>query len=263
MNRRIPDLSRVFQAGAYGRPNAPWTPATISSLVADYDFNVGAFNDAGSTPAANGEGLYRLTPAAQPTLYAEQTSSGLRPIYNVAGNGYRSATLDGTDDYMSVADNAAFSFGTGDFFIIALAKRTATTGSGRYIWSKQKATSQYNGPGLAHTSAFKPYFECFDGTGTVGGQLTGATTLANGTYYRIGAGRTGSTGKILLNNSEDASGSTLTGSVTFAVAGRIGAFTDGSQFFKGDISRLLFFNAYPSAPDLALLDAYLAARTPA
>lgn len=240
-----------------------WTPGMIPGYAFDYDFTTGACNDAGTTPAANGDGLYRLTPAAQPTLYAEQTSSGLRPAYNVAGNGYRSATFDGSDDFLSIADNAAFSFGTGDFFIIALAKRTATTGSVRYIWSKQKATAQYNGPGLGHNGSFKTYFECFDGTGTVGGQLTGATTLTSGTYYRIGAGRTGSTGKILLNNSEDASGSILTGSVTFSVSARIGAFTDGSQYFKGDIARIIGFSAYPSAPNLSLLDAYLSVRVPA
>lgn len=51
MNRRIPNLSRVFQAGAYGRPNVVgFTPASLSPALW-CEIDSGVYKDAGTTLA--------------------------------------------------------------------------------------------------------------------------------------------------------------------------------------------------------------------
>lgn len=237
-----------------------FTPASISSLVVWFDANQYDYSDAGSTLAVDTDPTYRLRSVNDASTIGQQTTLGYRPIYTAGGNGKLFNLHDGSNDFLDVSNRTPFNFGTGDFTVVGLVYRTNTS-VGRYFWSKQKATANYNGVGCGITGGFKPYFECFDGTGTVN-SLTGATTLTSGSWYRMVFTRTGSTGTIYLNNTQDATGTVYSGSVDFAINGTIGCFSGGGQVWQGGIAHLSFYNAVLSSGVRSLLDTYLQSVTP-
>lgn len=95
MHRRIPNLSRVFQAGAYGRPNASgfdWL--TLSPFVLVKPSPSTAFTDDGVTQAAATQQIKRLTNSGSLGQYWSQATGAYRPtlqlvngVYVVRGNG--------------------------------------------------------------------------------------------------------------------------------------------------------------------------------
>lgn len=105
MNRRIPNLSRVFQAGAYGRPNVvAWTPASLSSLALWFDPHPSAgciWSDAGTTLAVAGDPVYRWK-ATNAATYVQQTTLANRPILRQGANGKYYLEFDGVNDYLSI-----------------------------------------------------------------------------------------------------------------------------------------------------------------
>lgn len=257
MNRRIPNLSRVFQAGAYGRPNGgPWTPLAISSLVAWADPNFYAYSDAGSTAAVHGGDLYRLACRyPNQTYYAENATAGGR-TYGVGANGKAYFTTNGASND----------------FRLTIPSTALTAGE---IWVMWKRTGTFNGDLIfraRRVSSGNPILECYDGAGTGtsavarsrdnSGSLNQTAVTNVGTSWQTVAARyTGAATKILTNNVERQTVA-QTGTITIDVIG-IGCegFSAASPS-DGVFGHLLVFNANLSTADATNLQTYLEAEYP-
>ena len=164
--------------------------------------------------------------------------------FNPYTPGYYSNYFDGTGDYLTIADNAAFTFGTGDFTIECWINTSVTTATyGKRILNHYTYVSGTDyGWHLAvlRTGGYTINFTGFT-TGSTGITLSTTTTLAPNVWHHIAVVRNGSTASLYLNGVQVA---TQTG-VTWNDVNTISAGLDiGSQsnaagtLYDGYISNL-------------------------
>lgn len=147
--------------------------------------------------------------------------------------GGASLLLDGTGDWISTADTAAWAFGSGDFFIEAWIRISNTTGVKTIIsqWGTNTAdrawTFYVNGSTL--TLAMHP-----------GPVLASANGIAANTWYSVAAGRIGSTIYVWLNGTRSGTtGNYGAGALPNPSSViRIGADSNGSSPYAGHIDEL-------------------------
>lgn len=263
MNRRIPNLSRVFQAGSYGRPNAPLTPLAISSLAVWFSPDYGKFSDAGTTPAAAEDAWYRWYAKypADDSVYLDAATLANRPILKQASNGKYYADLNGTSHHWVANSNSVATL-AGDFTIWALANITAATGD-RYICSKQLTAAPYTGYGLDRGyTGTKLLGEVSDGTYT---SKAGTTSIDGSAGWRTYAmKRASTTATLYIAGTSDGSGAVQGGSTSAAIALNVGRFTGaGATYFQGGLSHLVFLSDDYTDAERALLETFAAREVPA
>lgn len=158
--------------------------------------------------------------------------------------------FDGTGDFLTTPDNAAFDFGTGDFTIEAwvfIAGNSALNGSsardaaifGCYPTSGAISNSySFAISGSSTTTGTGLVFESYQSGTRYGLNVT--TTLAQNTWHHVAVSRSGTTTKIFLNGSEVLSGTLGNQTVNSAYTMTIGriAYTSYEGFFNGYISNL-------------------------
>jgi len=155
--------------------------------------------------------------------------------------------LDGSDDYVSVADAPAINFGAGDFTIAVWAKLAAVN---RYILSHQKATSPYTGYGLYVGTSGLLAMETSDGTFA---SFSAACDLTDGKWRHVAVTRVGASIALYQDGSLLSSGSGRAGDLTQAVGLRIGTFSDGSQPWLGGLDEIRFLGRALSGSEAAAL----------
>lgn len=130
--------------------------------------------------------------------------------------------FDGSGDYLTVASNAAFGMGTGDFTIECWVNPTAFTGSGNVLVDMRSGTEPSVRPDLEYNSS-----------GTLNYRVNGSTvisggTLVIGTWSHVVICRSGTTTKMFLNGTQVGSSYTDSNNYGSSAACRIGADDDGS-----------------------------------
>lgn len=145
-----------------------------------------------------------------------------------------SAYFDGTGDYLSVAANAAFAFGTGSFTIEAWIYDSGTTAAYAQICGASTYGVANEYLIAADGSAKKIYVQL----GTAGGYLSTGTYTAN-TWNHIAVVRAGTTVTIYLNGTSIGS-YTDADSVSSTIATTVGASSNlnSGSMFIGYISNL-------------------------
>ena len=161
-----------------------------------------------------------------------------------------SVSFDGGNDYLTVADNAEFEFGSGDFTLEAFINYTGNPGTGN---STYVIFSKWDNQGPPTDKGFilrisddgggdnLQWFYTTDGS--TNRITTGNTVLSPNTWYHIAFVRNGSTGKFYINGTQD-SATVSFGSDSIRDTGnnfRIGANLDLSsinQEFNGLISNV-------------------------
>lgn len=142
--------------------------------------------------------------------------------------GYYSAYFDGTGDYLTVASNAAFTFGTGDFTIEAWIYMTAT--SSATIFDNRTASTSLH-PVFYYTgSNFSLYVA---GSGVI----TGPAAVPN-KWYHVAISKVSSSTKMFINGVQV--GSTYSDTNNYATSGTvgIGAGLSAGNLTTGYISNL-------------------------
>jgi hypothetical protein len=155
------------------------------------------------------------------TLNGDVANSTFSP-YNTSW----SAFFDGTGDYLSLASNAAFGFGTGDFTVEAWVYINAATSYANIIAGPSGGTTWY----MEYSSTRGFYF--YDGATA----LNGNSAVVTGQWVHLAVARSGTSLKMFVNGAVTA---THTNSQSVPqIAPAIGAYNDGTYLVNGFISNL-------------------------
>jgi hypothetical protein len=239
MSNVLKMLSRGGAAAAETDPNFKQTV-----LLLHGDGTNGAQNNTFLDSSSNNFTITR-NPATGPNAPTQGTFSPFS-----VGAGEWSNYFDGTDDRLSIANNAAFDFGTGNFTIecwfYLVADATATAGGtrGANIVSVIPSSGAVNGYALYLTGN-----STTTGTGIVfentvsntGYFATYTATIAKNTWHHVAVARSGTTTKLFFNGAEVVS--TTLGNQTvsnYSNATNIGAstYTGYTSNFPGYLSNV-------------------------
>ena len=162
-------------------------------------------------------------------------------------------SFDGTGDYLSVADNTDFEFGSGDFSVDTWIKLNDVTNEQYFMgyWSNSTVADRQFGLRLATGGTLFGFGMASDG---VGGFLINETypwSPSVGRWYHIAVIRSGSTVKVFINGvqvgSTTVSGSMYSGSTQ---ATRIGGdFVDSPRPLNGYLDELRIIKGAALTPD--------------
>jgi Concanavalin A-like lectin/glucanases superfamily len=146
--------------------------------------------------------------------------------------GLSSLLLDGTGDYLSLASNSDFGYGTGDFTIEMQVYRSASGVTQILIDQRTAAPTNY-APLIFINASNQVVYS--DGANTV---ITGATTVPLNAWSHIAVSRSGTSTRLFLDGVQQ--GTTYTDTRNYiATPIIIGARFDGIQsFFTGHIDEL-------------------------
>lgn len=220
-NLRIVKGTAVYTA-AFTPPTVPLTAITNTSLLT---FQSNGLLDASSSPVAltviQGPAVILFNPFLPTSAYSPSANGG-------------STYLDGSS-YLTVPDNAAFAFGSGDFTIEAWIYGT-TFNSFNDIVTKGAA------------GVFQPYYVLVTNTGSLRfySSSNGSSwdiannvsfgTVSTNTWNHVAISRSGTSIRLFLNG---VLATTITTSAALTVNTRavaIGARSDGTEIFTGYIS---------------------------
>lgn len=148
--------------------------------------------------------------------------------------GTGSISLDGAGDYLSILNNAVFSFGTGDFTIEAWVY-IAATGAYQILFDARTADTAQAYVGIIDPSGYPQFYD--------GGTYTSTIAVAATTWTHVAFSRSGTTLKIFVNGAQGYSGAHSTSESPagpFCIGGRthtatlyLGGYLDEFRVTKG------------------------------
>jgi hypothetical protein len=220
-NLRVVKGTAVYTAN-FTPPTSPLTAISGTSLLLT-GTGQGMFNN--STFVDQGPNALTVTATGSP-LY-----SGLSPF----GNSYPGSinAVSASSQYLTVATNAAFTYGTGNFTIECWAW-FSTTGAAQYLIDQRNsgtATALIPTLYLGTDAKVRYYVNGAD-------QITGTTAVSTGTWYHITVCRSGTNTKLFLNGVQE--GSTYSDSNNYA-ASRVTIGSAGNaagSYLNGRISNV-------------------------
>jgi hypothetical protein len=220
-NVRVVKGTAVYTAN-FTPPTSPLTAISGTSLLLT-GTGQGMFNN--STFVDQGPNALTVTATGSP-MY-----SGRSPF----GNSYPGSinAVSASSQYLTVATNAAFTYGTGNFTIECWAW-FSTTGAAQYLIDQRNsgtATALIPTLYLGTDAKVRYYVNGAD-------QITGTTAVSTGTWYHITVCRSGTNTKLFLNGVQE--GSTYSDSNNYA-ASRVTIGSAGNaagSYLNGRISNV-------------------------
>lgn len=208
-------------------PIGPLTAVTNTTLLT-------CRNNRFSDSSANN---YAITPTGTPSVQNISpflSSSAYSPEV-FGGSGY----FDGTGDDLTIADNAAFFFGTGDYTVETFVYFNNIASNpwliGQWVAPAQSDT---NSSWQIATSANKFTAYVAYGNSTSQIALTGTTTIVNSAWYHVALVRNGTTHTLYVNGVAEAS-STVVGANTLndsTLVVLVGRRSGGTSLLSGYLS---------------------------
>jgi hypothetical protein len=249
-----------------------WDFGDVTGLILDINPDVGIFGQSGGALAREGGDCGYIEDQSGSANHFENTTAAQKP-HLIAGsmNGHNVLRFDGTDDRLSATTNNFNSTSEGAMF--AVYRLTPSLQDTQYIFaSADTASTTRFWSCFAYEDSVDPNIRLDQNDNGTNDALRGTTTdlIADTTY--IGLWRSnGTTTALRLNGTNQtiqAAAGANNGDWTGDTSARdnfvIGAMirTGVGGFFKGDLARLIFYSAEPSAGELtsieeALNDLYL------
>jgi hypothetical protein len=207
--------STVYTAN-FTVPTAPLTAITNTQLLTCQSNRFVDKSSNNFTITRNGDALIRpFSPFAPTAAYSTSTNGG---------SGY----FDGTGDYLTIASNAAFGYGTGDFTWECWFYASANSG---YILDHGA-----NGGTIAYNGTTLVYYNATIGIGSVLYTTGFASNPPLNTWHHVAAVRSGGTTSLYFNGTRSASAADSHNYGNQAVY--IGQWGGGGLNFNGYISNL-------------------------
>jgi hypothetical protein len=223
-NMRVVKGTAVYTAN-FTPSTTPLTAIAGTSLLTcqsnrfiDNSSNAFALTVSG-TPA-----VQRFSPFSPSAVYSDSTIGG-------------SAYFDGTGDYLTVASNAAFTFGTGNFTIEGWFYFTNNNGALQTVWAFRSTTSNMGSPCLVLDGSFNITLYMTDSVGswTAPNVTTGLVASLN-QWQHIALVRSGNTHTVYKNG---VAGTPYTYSTSHAIGGGLSLMSGsyaGGQEVQGYVS---------------------------
>jgi len=220
-NVRIVKGTAVYTAN-FTPPTAPLTNITNTSLLTCQSNRFIDNSSNAFTITRNGDVSVQAFSPFNPTAAWDATTNG--------GSGY----FDGTGDYLSVADNAAFEFGSGDFTTEAWIYLTGYSANyagafGGVIFAKNSSNSDLGFylvlGGTASSWTDLTVLQYYSGSSNE--STTGSFTFNLNTWYHVAATKSSGSVRIFVNGTQVNTTATFTQSQTDTTAG----FTIAGQNF--------------------------------
>jgi hypothetical protein len=156
--------------------------------------------------------------------------------FNPYTPGYYSNFFDGTGDYLTTSDNAAFQFGTGDFTVEAWVYPSVVNSSQRRFYSYQAGgTSTVFWIGISTTNKFSAEMRGSGGGSST--QIYSTTTPVASTWYHVAFVRSGTTTYLFVNGSLETTTTSQSQSIGSGGTFNIGQHNSGDYWY-GYISDL-------------------------
>jgi hypothetical protein len=258
--------------GGKGTPAPAWTPASLPNLIAWYkadNDSTNVFSDAGCTTAqTTNAGIVNCWKDKSGNGYNLLNSSGgIRPLYILAGLDSKPTVSNvGSNGWLISATGVAMGTGTAGSGFVMGTLNTATLSTSRLVSYVPASSTEFVTGEMSYMfrSSTSTAFNAEKGTTL---QFTGAATLPGlDTPTRMGTVADGSVIQGYVNGATagtSGSGSNAFvsgGCIAFGVAVATNCVTAAAGYWRGSASEIVITNNAMSAPNIALLDAYLAAR---
>jgi len=256
------EYNSTFGENFYGHLDDFRLTNGVARYTSDFSVPTAAFPAEGVDPYWDKVQLYvQPTGADASTTFTDDSDNGL--TVTTVGDAqvdtgiakYTAAALfDGTGDYLTLANNAAFEVGSEDFsFEFWMYAASAGSGTNRGVISKRSGTGTYDEFAVfIDSSNLLQFLTSNNGTSWTGVFKT--TAITHDTWYHVAVGRTGSTPYIWMNGVSSINSTTgvVTGDLTNGSTGlALGALaTDGFSPFRGSLSHMRLTvgkNRYTSA----------------
>lgn len=216
-------IGTAVYTSAFTPPTSPLTAITNTTLLLPftnqgYRNNLNAITDSG------------------PNAFAISSTNGPIPYSSISpfGTTYPGSARYQTNQYSTVATNAAFTYGTGDFTIEFWVRLTSTSGAQYFIDQRNSGTGNAVIPTIYYTGATGKvyYYVSFNN------QIVSTTSLSANTWYAISVCRSGTSTKMFINGVQE--GSTYTDTNNYA-ASRVTIGSQGdtpANYLNGYISNI-------------------------
>lgn len=254
MHRRIPNLSRVFQAGAYGRPNAPaWNPTNVSSLVDWYDGSARIYSDAGTTACIEGAAVRQWTGYSSGVLSEATTANQL--VYHLGANNEGYVQGDASRSIIGTFAGGSTAFSACEVWITF--KRPGNMGAGE---AAQISRASDNVP-LIQFSRIANTTVCAIARNNASTLVQTTTTTISDTSWQVLRASWDGANASFYKDGVLVESKALTGTLTmdkFSILGNVA----GAGKLAAQVAQALIFNSALSAGNATLIQSYLSSRFP-
>jgi hypothetical protein len=213
-NLRITTGSAIYTS-AFTPPTAPLTPTANTTLLVN-GMNAGAYD----ATAINNMETVGNAQVRFPTPFAPAN--------------YYAGTFDGTGDYLTVPDNAAFSYGTGDFTLECFVYASGLGATRRLYYHITTSSTQVTIYQL--NTNYVGFYASNGGTPII--DILSNTLLPANAWTHIAAVRSGSTFTLYQNGVSVATGTSASSMPDPTGVVNIGALDNGGEAWLGYISNV-------------------------